>query len=97
VGAISGPRKAAVGNPHEYPTVVPGEVLSYTVSVGDVLEEGDVFCMIESMKMEVKISVPKELNGHVVKALPCAGRTAELQGDILTPGDLLLETEKATE
>jgi biotin carboxyl carrier protein len=95
--ASSGPRKAAVGNPHEYPTVVPGECLSYVCKVGDVLKAGDVFCMLESMKMEVKISVPKELDGHVVKSLPCKGRTAELQGDILKPGDLLLETEAATE
>ena len=47
-------------------------------------------CVLESMKMEVKIPVPESLNGLQVKSLPCKGRTAEAQGTILTPGDLVL-------
>jgi biotin carboxyl carrier protein len=46
---------------------------------------------LESMKMEMKISVPDELDGLEVKALPCKSRTKIDQGDILSPGDLLLE------
>ena len=38
-------------------------------------------------------AVPDELDGKVVKALPCVGRTSTSQGDILAPGDLLIETE----
>merc|ERR1712093_661218 len=89
--AASGPRKATPGNKHELPTIVPGELLSYAVSPGDVLKAGEPLCVLESMKMEMKISVPEELDGMEVKALPCKGRTKEKQGDILSPGDLLLE------
>jgi biotin carboxyl carrier protein len=93
--ADSGPRKATPGNIHELPCIVPGEVLTYNVKVGDVLKAGDPLCVLESMKMEMKISVPDEIDGLKVKALPCKGRTKEKQGDILAPGDLLLELEDA--
>ena len=76
-----------------YGTVVPGEVLSYSVSAGDVLEEGQELCVMESMKMEMKISVPAELAGHKVKALVGRTRTPTTQGESLSPGDLLIETE----
>merc|ERR1711953_1493635 len=97
VGAVadSGPRKATPGNIHELPCIVPGEVLAYNVKVGDVLKEGDPLCVLESMKMEMKISVPDELDGLKVKSLPCKGRTKEKQGDLLAPGDLMLELEDA--
>merc|ERR1712066_280232 len=91
--AASGPRKATPGNKYEFPTVVPGEILSYSVKVGDVLKEGEPLVVLESMKMEMKISVPGELDGLKVKALPCNGRTKEKQGDLLAPGDLMLELE----
>merc|ERR1712238_118565 len=94
--AASGPRKAESGNKHHLPTVVPGELLSYSVNVGDVLEAGKPLCVLESMKMEMKISVPDELDGMEVKSLPCNGRTKEKQGDILAPGDLLLEMQQAS-
>lgn len=90
-----GPRKATPGDPYQLACVVPGEVLSYQVNVGDVLKKGAPLCVLESMKMEMKISVPDELDGLKVKSLPCKGRTKEKQGDILSPGDLLLETEDA--
>ncbi|CAE8627913.1 unnamed protein product [Polarella glacialis] len=92
--AKSGPRKATPGNKLEFPTVVPGELLSYSVKVGDVLKKGKVLVVLESMKMEMKISVPDDLDGFVVKALPCKGRTKEDQGDILAPGDLMLELQE---
>jgi len=91
--AASGPRKASPGNKLELPCVVPGEVLVYSVKVGDVLKAGAPMVVLESMKMEMKISVPAELDGLKVKALPCKIRTKEFQGDILAPGDLLLELE----
>jgi len=74
---------------------VPGEVLVYKVKVGDVLEAGAPLCVLESMKMEMKIPVPDEIAGLKVKALPCNIRTKVVQGDILAPGDLLLELEEA--
>jgi biotin carboxyl carrier protein/biotin carboxylase len=91
----SGPRKATPGNKHELACIVPGEVLTYNVAVGDVLEAGKPLVVLESMKMEMKISVPDEIAGLKVKALPCKIRTKEFQGDILAPGDLLLELEDA--
>jgi len=93
--ADSGPRKATPGNKYEFPTVVPGEILTYSVNVGDVLKAGEPLVVLESMKMEMKISVPDELDGLKVKSLPCKGRTKEKQGDLLAPGDLMLELEDA--
>lgn len=93
--ATSGPRKADPANADEVPCVVPGEVLSYSVQVGDKLVKGAPLCVLESMKMEMKISVPDELDGKEVKSLTCKGRTKEKQGDILMPGDLLLEVQDA--
>jgi len=90
-----GPRKATPGNIYELPCIVPGEVLSYNVAAGEVLKAGGPLVVLESMKMEMKISVPDELDGLKVKALPCKIRTKEKQGDILAPGDLLLELEDA--
>merc|ERR1719213_1198935 len=81
-----GNRKATPGNEYELPCIVPGEVLAYNVQPGDVLEAGAPMCVLESMKMEMKISVPDEAAGLKVKALPCAGRTKEFQGDILALG-----------
>jgi len=87
--ADSGPRKAS--GKHELGCAVPGEVLLYNVKVGDVLKAREALCVLESMKMEMKISVPEELDGMVVANLPCNQRTKEKQGDLLAPGDLLLE------
>jgi pyruvate carboxylase len=91
--AAAGVPKADPKNKYQYGTVVPGEVIAYNVKVGDVLKAGAPMCVMESMKMEVKLSVPAELQGFKVKSLPRKGRTATLQGDLLTPGDLLIETE----
>jgi biotin carboxyl carrier protein len=92
--SASGPRKATPGDKYQLACIVPGEILKYEVDVCDVLKEGEPLCVLESMKMEMKISVPPELDGLKVKALPCSFRTAEKQGDILAPGDLLLELEE---
>eukprot|EP00929_Paragymnodinium_shiwhaense_P068699 TRINITY_DN345_c0_g2_i1.p1 TRINITY_DN345_c0_g2~~TRINITY_DN345_c0_g2_i1.p1 ORF type:complete len:1318 (+),score=428.78 TRINITY_DN345_c0_g2_i1:451-3954(+) len=94
-GGDSGPRKADPGNPNELACIVPGEVLSYAVKAGDVLKAGEPMVVLESMKMEMKISVPDELDGKKVKALPCNIRTKTTQGSILAPGHLLLELEDA--
>merc|ERR1711988_1258863 len=93
VEATSGPRKATPGDSNQLAAVVPGELLSYAVKPGDKLVKGAPLCVLESMKMEMKISVPDELDGKEVKSLTCKGRTKEKQGDILMPGDLLLEVQ----
>jgi len=91
----SGPRKATPGDPNQLPTIVPGELLSYQVKPGDILKAGDPLCVLESMKMEMKISVPPELDGKEVTACPVRGRTKTDQGELLSPGDLLLEVADA--
>merc|ERR1712151_529735 len=93
--AAGGIRKATPGNANEVPTVVPGELLFYNVKEGDKLVEGDPMCVLESMKMEMKISVPAELDGKIVAETPVKFRTKEKQGDILAPGDLLLVVKDA--
>lgn len=92
-GAETGPRKATPGDPNHFACVVPGEVLKYERAVGDLLKEGEPLVVLESMKMEMKISVPAELDGKKIKSLTCKVRTKELQGELLSPGDLLLEVE----
>jgi biotin carboxyl carrier protein len=94
VGDAGNVRKADPGNAEELATEVPGELLSYSVEVGATLKEGDPICKLESMKMEVVISVPKKADGMVVKALPLNARTKTTPGDKLAPGDLLLEMKK---
>jgi len=37
---------------------ITGKVISIEVKVGDVVQEGDVICFIESMKMENPILAP---------------------------------------
>eukprot|EP00656_Telonema_subtile_P055789 TRINITY_DN8744_c0_g1_i2.p1 TRINITY_DN8744_c0_g1~~TRINITY_DN8744_c0_g1_i2.p1 ORF type:complete len:410 (-),score=152.19 TRINITY_DN8744_c0_g1_i2:121-1350(-) len=90
--AVSGPRRADSANPLELGTDIPGELIKYAVMPGDVLKAGQPLCVLESMKMEVKISVPEHMDGFVVGSLPAKGRTTEAQGDVLKPGDLLLES-----
>jgi len=37
---------------------ITGKIISVNVKVGDVVKEGDVLCMLESMKMENPILAP---------------------------------------
>jgi len=37
---------------------IPGKIISVDVKVGDRVNEGDVLCMLESMKMENPILAP---------------------------------------
>merc|ERR1719387_136814 len=92
-GAASGPRKANATDPNQLGAVVAGEMLAYAVSPGDVLKEGDPMCTLESMKMEMKFTVPAEFDGKKVKTTPLTSRTKEAQGTLITPGDLILEVE----
>merc|ERR1719387_1362183 len=77
-------RKADPGNETELACEVPGELLTYAVEVGTTLKEGQTICKLESMKMEVVISVPKQADGMVVKALPLKARTKTDPCDKLT-------------
>jgi biotin carboxyl carrier protein len=39
---------------------ITGKIISVNVKVGEVVKEGDVICMLESMKMENPILAPVE-------------------------------------
>lgn len=59
---------------------IPGKVITIECKVGDTVEEGDIICYIESMKMENPIIAP------------VAGTITELkaaEGDVVETGGLL--------
>ena len=59
---------------------ITGKIISVNVSNGSVVEEGDILCLLESMKMENPILAP------------VAGTVTELNlspGQVVEAGDLL--------
>ena len=54
---------------------IPGKVLSVNVSQGSEVKEGDVICMLESMKMENPILAP--CSGTVTKMELSSGQVVE--------------------
>ena len=54
---------------------ITGKVISVEVKVGDSVQEGDVLCYIESMKMENPILAP--VAGSVTDIQVEAGQTVE--------------------
>jgi acetyl-CoA carboxylase biotin carboxyl carrier protein len=63
---------------------VTGSVWKVECAVGDVVEEGDVLLILESMKMEIPVEA--DLNGRVSELL-CA------EGDAVADGQPLLVLE----
>ena len=64
--------------PVEFP--IAGKIISVNVSQGSAVEEGDVLCILESMKMENPILAP------------VAGAVTELNlspGQVVAAGDLV--------
>lgn len=59
---------------------MPGNIVSVKVSVGQSVNEGDVLCILEAMKMENEIMAPKA--GKVVAVSASAGATVNT-GDVL--------------
>jgi len=62
----------------EFP--ITGKVISVNVSQGDVVNEGDVLCMLESMKMQNPILAP--VAGTVVEINLSAEQVVEA-GDLV--------------
>ncbi len=59
---------------------MPGNIVSIKVKTGDTVNEGDVLCVLEAMKMENEIMAPKA--GKVVAV--CTSQGASVQtGDTL--------------
>ena len=64
----AGPRAAAVVAAGEgaVTAIMPGKIIRLLVAEGDEVEEGDVICILEAMKMENELKAPK---AGTVKAL----------------------------
>jgi biotin carboxyl carrier protein len=69
---------------------VPGRVVRVFVNEGDVVKEGDVIAIIESMKMEIEITAPK--HGIVEKVYVSRGSFIK-EGEPLVKIRLLMENE----
>ena len=54
---------------------ITGKITSVEVKVGDAVQEGDVICLIESMKMENPILAP--VAGTISEIKVSAGETVE--------------------
>ena len=54
---------------------ITGKITSIEVKEGDVVQEGDVICFIESMKMENPILAP--VAGKITEIKVSAGQTVE--------------------
>ena len=63
---------------------ITGKVISVDVKVGDTVKEGDVLCVLESMKMENPILAP--VDGSVVEI----GIAAD---QVVKPGEVIVVIE----
>ena len=63
---------------------ITGKIISVDVKVGDAVKEGDVVCVLESMKMENPILAP--VDGTVTEV----GVTVE---QVVKPGDIIAVIE----
>ena len=59
---------------------ITGKIISVNVNVGDEVKEGDVLCLLESMKMENPILAP--VNGTITQIGIAAEQTVK-------PGDMI--------
>lgn len=59
---------------------IPGKILEVTVKTGDKVEEGDIICTLESMKMENPIMAP--VSG-VINEIRVSPDQAVKSGDII--------------
>ena len=59
---------------------ITGKIISVNVNVGDEVKEGDILCLLESMKMENPILAP--VNGTITQIGIAAEQTVK-------PGDMI--------
>jgi glutaconyl-CoA/methylmalonyl-CoA decarboxylase subunit gamma len=76
--ARAGPRKdaAAVAGEGAVTAIMPGKILRLLVAEGDQVEEGDVICILEAMKMENELKAPRA--GSVKALYVQAGQDVEM-------------------
>ena len=63
---------------------ITGKIIEVNVKVGDGIKEGDILCLLESMKMENPILAP--VDGTVTKVGVAADQTVK-------PGDIVAVIE----
>jgi len=63
---------------------ITGKIIEVNVKVGDGIKEGDILCLLESMKMENPILAP--VDGTVTKVGVAADQTVK-------PGDIIAVIE----
>ncbi|HJX12858.1 MAG TPA: DUF2118 domain-containing protein [Dehalococcoidales bacterium] len=63
---------------------ITGKIISVDVKVGDAVKEGDVICVLESMKMENPMLAP--VDGTVVEVKVAADQ-------VVKPGDVIAVIE----
>jgi len=63
---------------------ISGKIIEVNVKVGDGIKEGDILCLLESMKMENPILAP--VDGTVTKVGVAADQTVK-------PGDIIAVIE----
>ncbi len=61
---------------------ITGKIISVEAKVGDTIQEGDVICFIESMKMENPILAP--VSGKITEIKVSAGQVVETGNLIAT-------------
>ena len=79
--APAAPAASAPAGATKVEAPMPGTILRIDVKAGDSVNEGDVLCILEAMKMENEI------------VAPCAGTVASVnvnQGQSVNSGDLLV-------
>lgn len=59
---------------------IPGKVVSIAVAEGDKINQGDVVCVLESMKMQVSV---KAHNTGEIKSLKIKEGTSVAKGDVI--------------
>ncbi len=63
---------------------MPGSIVSINVNTGDTVNEGDVLCILEAMKMENEIMAPK--SGKVVAVCTSQGATVNTGDPLISIG-----------
>jgi biotin carboxyl carrier protein len=81
-----GPRRdaAAVAGEGAVTAIMPGKIIRLLVAEGDQVQEGDVICILEAMKMENELKAPR--TGTVKALFVQAGQDVEM-GTVLAEID----------